>query len=41
MSAERPEAMRGTEQTSRYLESLGPFFVGREAWQGRGRTGGQ
>ena len=32
------QAMRGTEQTSRYLESLGPFFVGRAAWQGRGRT---
>ena len=31
------QAMRGTEQTSRYLESLGPFFVGRTAWQGRGR----
>ena len=31
------QAMRGTEQTSRYLESLGPFFVGRVAWQGRGR----
>ena len=30
------QAMRGTEQTSRYLESLGPFFVGRVAWQGRG-----
>ena len=32
------QAMRGTEQTSRYLESLGPFFVGRTAWQGRGRA---
>ena len=31
------QAMRGTEQTSRYLESLGPFFVGRVAWQGRRR----
>lgn len=29
------QAMRGTEQTSRYLESLGPFFVGRAAWQGK------
>ena len=34
------QAMRGTEQTSRYLESLGPFFVGRAVWQGRGRAGG-
>ena len=34
------QAMRGTEQTSRYLESLGPFFVGRTAWQGRGRAAG-
>ena len=34
------QAMRGTEQTSRYLESLGPFFVGRTAWQGRGRGHG-
>lgn len=25
--------MRKTEQTSQYLESLGPFFVGRIAWQ--------
>ncbi|MCY4453007.1 MAG: chlorite dismutase family protein [Immundisolibacterales bacterium] len=32
------QSMRGTEQTSRYLESLGPFFVGRAVWQGRGRT---
>jgi len=30
------QAMRRTEQTSRYLESLGPFFVGRVAWQGTG-----
>ena len=34
------QAMRGTEQTSRHLESLGPFFVGRTAWQGRGRAAG-
>ncbi len=34
------QAMRGTEQTSRYLESLGPFFVGRAAWQGRGPAAG-
>ncbi len=32
------QAMRGTEQTSRYLESLGPFFVGRAVWQGRARA---
>ncbi len=30
------QAMRGTEQTSQYLDSLGPFFVGRSVWQGRG-----
>lgn len=30
------QAMRGTEQTSRYLDRLGPFFVGRAVWQGRG-----
>ena len=30
------QSMRGTEQTSRYLDSLGPFFVGRTIWQGRG-----
>jgi len=35
------QAMRSTEQTSRYLESLGPFFVGRTAWQGRGRAAGR
>jgi hypothetical protein len=27
------EAMRVTVQTSQYLESLGPFFVGRAVWQ--------
>src|SRR5690606_19627831 len=27
------QAMRKTEQTSQYLESLGPFFGGRAAWQ--------
>ena len=26
------EEMRTTEQTSQYLESLGPFFVGRSIW---------
>ncbi len=25
--------MRKTEQTSQYLDSLGPFFVGKAAWQ--------
>ena len=27
------QEMRKTEQTSQYLDSLGPFFVGRAAWQ--------
>ncbi|OQW97611.1 MAG: hypothetical protein BWK77_01335 [Verrucomicrobia bacterium A1] len=27
------QAMRRTKQTSRYLASLGPFFVGRAVWQ--------
>lgn len=27
------ERMRRTQQTSRYLSSLGPFFVGRALWQ--------
>ena len=27
------ETMRGTKQTSMYLESLGPFFVGNVIWQ--------
>lgn len=35
------QAMRRTEQTSRHLESLGPFFVGKAVWQnGRGFVGG-
>ena len=29
------EAMRKTQQTSLYLERLGPFFVGRAVWQSR------
>jgi len=29
------QAMRKTQQTSLYLERLGPFFVGRAAWQSR------
>jgi chlorite dismutase len=28
------QAMRKTQQTSLYLERLGPFFVGRAVWQG-------
>ena len=33
------QAMRGTEQTSQYLDRLGPFFVGRTVWQaGPGRA---
>ncbi len=27
------QAMRRTGQTSQYLESLGPFFVGHVLWQ--------
>jgi hypothetical protein len=27
------EAMRPTQQTSKYLENLGPFFVGRALWR--------
>jgi len=27
------EHMRGTQQTARYLDSLGPFFVGRAIWK--------
>lgn len=29
------QAMRGSIQTSTYLEKLGPFFVGRKIWQPR------
>lgn len=28
------QAMRKTKQTSQYLESLGPFFIGKVIWQG-------
>jgi hypothetical protein len=36
------QTMRKTQQTSLYLERLGPFFVGRAVWQaGRGDTVGQ
>ena len=30
------QEMRKTEQTSQYLDSLGPFFVGKAAWQSVG-----
>ncbi len=33
------QTMRGTEQTSQYLDSLGPFFVGRVAWQASNEDG--
>jgi chlorite dismutase len=29
------QKMRGTQQTSLYLERLGPFFIGRVAWQSK------
>jgi chlorite dismutase len=29
------QEMRRTEQTSQYLDSLGPFFVGKVAWQAK------
>lgn len=29
------EAMRKTKQTGQYLESLGPFFIGKVIWQSR------
>jgi chlorite dismutase len=32
------QAMRKTQQTSLYLERLGPFFVGRAVWQAKGDT---
>lgn len=31
------QAMRPTQQTSRYLSNLGPFFVGRAVWQSEPR----
>ncbi len=33
------QAMRKTQQTSLYLERLGPFFVGRAVWQSDGVNG--
>jgi len=32
------QAMRKTAQTSEYLQTLGPFFVGRVLWQSRNRS---
>ena len=32
------QAMRKTQQTSLYLERLGPFFIGRAVWQSRLET---
>lgn len=29
------QEMRSTEQTSQYLDSLGPFFIGKVAWQSK------
>ena len=29
------QTMRKTEQTSQYLDSLGPFFVGKVVWQSK------
>jgi hypothetical protein len=33
------QTMRKTQQTSLYLEKLGPFLVARAVWQGKGRLG--
>ena len=30
------QAMRKTRQTSEFLEKLGPFFIGKAVWQGKG-----
>jgi hypothetical protein len=27
--------MRATRQTAQYIQSMGPFFVGRTVWQSR------
>lgn len=32
------QAMRGTRQTSQYMQRMGPFFVGRTLWQSRLRA---
>jgi len=29
------QEMRKTEQTAQYLDSLGPFFVGKAVWQAK------
>lgn len=29
------QAMRGTRQTSQYMQGMGPFFIGRTLWQSR------
>jgi chlorite dismutase len=29
------QTMRKTKQTSQYLESLGPFFIGKAIWQAK------
>jgi len=34
------QTMRKTQQTSLYLERLGPFFVGRAVWQGKNASSG-
>jgi chlorite dismutase len=31
------EAMRPTQQTARYIQHMGPFFVGRAVWQSAGQ----
>lgn len=33
------QAMRKTRQTSEFIESMGPFFIGRAAWWNAGGTG--
>jgi chlorite dismutase len=33
------QTMRKTKQTSQYLESLGPFFIGKAIWQAKLRNG--
>ncbi len=32
------QAMRKTRQTSQYIASMGPFFIGRAAWRSAGRS---
>ncbi len=33
------QTMRGTKQTSTYIERMGPFFIGKVAWQSKLKTG--